>query len=89
MYMNGLIAGLVIKFVDGMIGLVLGVVRFPVVMVIETSVSITAGTNLGVSTLGKVTAVINHYSQKKYSFVSLFFWLQHCTNKGIDHKGFH
>jgi uncharacterized membrane protein YfcA len=41
--------GLVIGFVGGMVGLVLGVVRFPLVMSIETSVSITAGTNLGVS----------------------------------------
>lgn len=35
----------VIGFVGGMVGLVLGVVRFPLVMSVETSVSITAGTN--------------------------------------------
>jgi uncharacterized membrane protein YfcA len=58
------LSGLVIGFVGGMVGLVLGVVRFPVVMSVETSVSITAGTNLGVSTLGAITAAIRHYHQK-------------------------
>ena len=38
-----------------MVGLVLGVVRFPRVMSIETSASIAAGTNLGISTLGAIT----------------------------------
>jgi hypothetical protein len=46
------IIGFAIGFVGGMVGLVLGVVRFPVILNIETSVSITSGTNLGVSTLG-------------------------------------
>ncbi len=36
-------------------------VRFPVVMSIETSASITAGTNLGISTLGAITAALRHY----------------------------
>jgi uncharacterized protein len=57
------LSGLVIGFVGGMVGLVLGVVRFPVVMSVEASVSITAGTNLGVSTLGATTAAIRHYRQ--------------------------
>jgi uncharacterized membrane protein YfcA len=55
------ISGFVIGFVGGMVGLVLGVVRFPVVMSIETSASVTAGTNLGVSTLGAITAALRHY----------------------------
>ena len=54
-------SGFAIGFVGGMVGLVLGVVRFPVVMSIETSASITAGTNLGVSTLGAITAALRHY----------------------------
>lgn len=58
------LSGLVIGFVGGMVGLVLGVVRFPVIMNLETSVSITAGTNLGVSTLGAITAAIRHYHQR-------------------------
>jgi uncharacterized protein len=65
--------GLVIGFVGGMVGLVLGVVRFPVVMSIETSVSITAGTNLGVSTLGAITAAICHYRQKNIQFHAFVF----------------
>ncbi|MFY9868315.1 MAG: sulfite exporter TauE/SafE family protein [Candidatus Nitrosopolaris sp.] len=55
---------MVIGLVGGMVGLVLGVVRFPVVMSVETSVSITAGTNLGVSTLGAITAAVRHYRQR-------------------------
>jgi uncharacterized protein len=55
------ISGFAIGFVGGMVGLVLDVVRFPVVMSIETSASITAGTNLGVSTLGAITAALRHY----------------------------
>jgi uncharacterized membrane protein YfcA len=55
------IAGFAIGLVGGMVGLVLGVVRFPVVLSAETSASITAGTNLGVSTLGAITAALRHY----------------------------
>jgi uncharacterized protein len=51
-----------------MVGLVLGVVRFPVVMSVEASISITAGTNLGVSTLGATTAAIRHYRQNNIHF---------------------
>ena len=64
------ISGFVIGFVGGMVGLVLGVVRFPVVMNIETSISITAGTNLGVSTLGAITAAIRHYRLRNIQFRS-------------------
>jgi hypothetical protein len=42
------IGGFAIGFVGMMAGLVLGVVRFPVIMSIETSASIAAGTNLGI-----------------------------------------
>lgn len=66
-------SGLVIGFVGGMVGLVLGVVRFPVVMSVESSVSITAGTNLGVSTLGAITAAIRHYRQKNVQFRAFLF----------------
>jgi uncharacterized membrane protein YfcA len=58
------VCGFAIGFVGGMVGLVLGVVRFPVVMNVEPSLSITAGTNLGVSTLGAITASIRHYRQR-------------------------
>lgn len=42
-----LASGFIIGFVGGMVGLVLRVLRFPVVLSIETSTSMTAGTNLG------------------------------------------
>lgn len=58
------VSGFAIGFVGGMVGLVLGVVRFPVVMNVEPSLSITAGTNLGVSTLGAIIASIRHYRQR-------------------------
>jgi uncharacterized membrane protein YfcA len=51
-----------------MSGLVLGVVRFPTVMNIETSVSTIAGTNLSISTLGAITAGIRHYQQGNIQF---------------------
>jgi uncharacterized protein len=56
-----------------MVGLVLGVVRFPVIMSVESSVSITAGTNLGVSTLGAMTAAIRHYRQKNIQLRAFLF----------------
>jgi uncharacterized protein len=57
------VSGFVIGFVGGMVGLVLGVVRYPIVLNVEPSLSLTAGTNLGVSTLGAITATIRHYRQ--------------------------
>jgi uncharacterized membrane protein YfcA len=54
-------SGFVIGLVGGMVGLVLGVVRFPVVLSAETSASVAAGTNLGVSTLGAITVSLRHY----------------------------
>ena len=67
------LSGFVIGFVGGMVGLVLGIVRFPVVMSIESSISITAGTNLGVVTLGAITAAIHHYRQKNIQFNAFIF----------------
>ena len=55
--------GFVVGFVGGTVGLVLGVVRYPVELNAEPSLSLTAGTNLGVGTLGAITATIRHYRQ--------------------------
>jgi len=57
------ILGLAIGFVGGLVGLVLGVIRFPLILGTEVSASITAGTNIGVSTLVAFTAAIRHYKQ--------------------------
>jgi uncharacterized protein len=57
------VLGWVIGFIGGMVGLVLGVIRFPFILEAETSASITAGTNLSVSTLGAISGAINHYRQ--------------------------
>ena len=57
------ILGLAIGFVGGLVGLVLGVIRFPLILGTEVSAGITAGTNIGVSTLGAFTAAIRHYRQ--------------------------
>jgi len=65
-----LYAGLggVIGFIGGLIGLVLGVIRFPFILEAETSASIAAGTNLSVSTVGAISGTINHYRQKNIDF---------------------
>jgi uncharacterized membrane protein YfcA len=63
-----LILGFIIGFVGGMVGLVLGVVRYPIVMNTEPSLGLTAGTNLGVSTLEATTASICHYRQGNIRF---------------------
>lgn len=56
--------GLAIGFVGGLVGLVLGVVRFPLIFgTAETSVAISAGTNIGISTLGAFAAAIRHFQQ--------------------------
>jgi uncharacterized protein len=67
------LSGFAIGFAGGMIGLVLGVVRFPVILGAETSVTITTGTNLGVSTLGAITAAIRHYRQKNVQLRPFIF----------------
>ena len=57
------ILGFVIGFVGGLVGLVLGVVRFPLILGTEVSASVTAGTNIGVSMLGAMSATIKHFRQ--------------------------
>jgi uncharacterized protein len=68
-----IISGFAIGLVGGLGGLVLGVVRYPIVMNVEPTVSITAGTNLGVSTLGAATAAIRHYHQGNIQLRPLHF----------------
>jgi uncharacterized protein len=56
--------GLAIGFVGGLVGLVLGVVRFPLILsTAETSVAITAGTNIGISTFGSMAGAVRHLRQ--------------------------
>lgn len=57
--------GLVIGFVGGLLGLVLGVLRFPLILTSGgvASAAMVAGTNIGVSTLGAMTAAIRHFRQ--------------------------
>ena len=56
--------GLAIGFVGGLVGLVLGVVRFPLILgATGTSAAISAGTNIGISTLGAFAAAIGHFRQ--------------------------
>jgi uncharacterized membrane protein YfcA len=63
------ILGLAIGFVGGLVGLVLGVLRFPLILsTAETSVAITAGTNIGVSTLGALAGAIRHFKQNNIHF---------------------
>ncbi len=62
------IIGLVIGFIGGMVGLVLGVIRFPVIMGVETTISSVAGTNIGVSTLGAIVAAIKHFRDNNFHF---------------------
>jgi uncharacterized membrane protein YfcA len=58
------LVGLGIGFVGGLVGLVLGVVRFPLILgTAGTSVAISAGTNIGISTLGAFAAAIRHFRQ--------------------------
>ncbi len=57
------VLGWIIGFIGGMVGLVLGAIRFPFILEAETAASVTAGTNLSVSTLGAITGAINHYRQ--------------------------
>ncbi len=55
--------GLAIGFVGGMTGLVLGVLRFPLILSTEISAGMAAGTNIGVSTFGACTAAVRHLRQ--------------------------
>jgi uncharacterized protein len=66
--------GFVVGFVGGMVGLVLGVLRLVfIILGVESSfsssssVSVAAGTNIGVSTFGAAAAAIRHFRQKNIS----------------------
>jgi uncharacterized protein len=58
----------VISFIGGMVGLVLGVIRLPFILSTGLSVPESVGTNIGVSTLGAITAAIQHLRNKNISF---------------------
>jgi uncharacterized protein len=60
--------GFIISFIGGLVGLVLGVIRLPFILSTGLSVTESVGTNLGVSTLGAVTAAIQHIRNKNISF---------------------
>ena len=51
-----------------MVGLVLGVIRLPFILSTGLSVTESVGTNIGVSTLGAITAAIQHLRNKNISF---------------------
>ena len=68
--------GFVVGFVGGMVGIVLGVLRLVfIILGVESSfspsssssVSVAAGTNIGVSTFGAAAAAIRHFRQKNIS----------------------
>jgi uncharacterized membrane protein YfcA len=52
-----------IGFVGGMVGLILGVLRFPFIISSEVSVGVAAGTNIGISTMAAIPAAIRHFRQ--------------------------
>ncbi len=60
--------GFIISFIGGMVGLVLGVIRLPFILSTGISVPESVGTNIGVSTLGAITAAIQHLRNKNISF---------------------
>lgn len=55
----------------GMVGLVLGVLRLPFILSTGISVTESVGTNIGVSTLGAITASIQHLRNNNIS-ISIF-----------------
>jgi len=61
--------GFIISFIGGMVGLVLGVIRLPFILSTGLSVTESVGTNIGVSTLGAITAAIQHIINKNISFL--------------------
>ncbi|MGH9980645.1 MAG: sulfite exporter TauE/SafE family protein [Nitrososphaeraceae archaeon] len=61
--------GFIISFIGGMVGLVLGVIRMPFILSTGLSVTESVGTNIGVSTLGAITAAIQHIRNKNISFL--------------------
>ena len=60
--------GFIISFIGGMVGLVLGVIRLPFILSTGLSVTESVGTNIGVSTLGAITAAIQHIRNRNISF---------------------
>jgi uncharacterized membrane protein YfcA len=60
--------GFIISFIGGLVGLVLGVIRLPFILSTGLSVTESIGTNIGVSTLGAITAAIQHIRNKNISF---------------------
>lgn len=53
--------GFIFSFIGGMVGLFLGVLRLPFILSTGISVTESVGTNIGVSTLGAITASIQNY----------------------------
>ncbi len=60
--------GFIISFIGGMVGLVLGIIRLPFILSTSLNVTESVGTNIGVSTLGAITAAIQHLRNKTISF---------------------
>ena len=60
--------GFIISFIGGMVGLVLGVIRLPFILSTGLGITESVGTNIGVSTLGAITAAIQHIRNKNISF---------------------
>jgi uncharacterized protein len=60
--------GFIISFIGGMVGLVLGIIRLPFILSTGLNVAECVGTNIGVSTLGAITAAIQHLRNKTISF---------------------
>ena len=60
--------GFIISFIGGMVGLVLGVIRLPFILSTGLSVPESVGINIGVSTLGAITAAIQHIRNRNISF---------------------
>ena len=46
-----------------MVGLLLGVLRFPLIIGAETSVAVAAGTNIGISTMAAISTAVRHFRQ--------------------------
>ena len=60
--------GFIISFIGGMVGLVLGVITLPFILSTGLNVTESVGTNIGVSTLGAITAAIQHIRNRNISF---------------------
>jgi uncharacterized membrane protein YfcA len=58
--------------VGGMVGLLLGVLRFPLIIGVETSIGVAAGTNIGISTMAAIPAAVRHLRQRKIN-TRIFF----------------